>query len=60
MSGTLGAALAAVLLAAIVLTACGAAGAPAQPAGPAQIQATPAVQRTTLPSGSPGVPDYGY
>jgi len=54
------AALAAALLAAIVFTACGASGAPGQPVGPAQIQATPAVQRTTLPSGSPGVPDYGY
>ena len=59
MSGTLGATLAAVLLAAIVLAACGTAGAPAQPAGPAQIQATPAVQRTALPSGS-REPDYGY
>ena len=60
MSGNMSAALGAVLLAAIVLAACGASGAPGQPVGPAQIQATPAVQRTTLPSGSPGVPDYGY
>jgi len=54
------AALAAALLTAIVFTACGTTGSPGQPAGPAQIQATPAVHRTTLPSGSPGVPDYGY
>ena len=60
MLRTLTAALTAALLATVVLAACGAAGAPGQPAGPAQIQATPAVQRTTLPSGSPGVPDYGY
>lgn len=59
MAGNLGATLAAALLAAIVLTACGTAGAPGQPAGPAQIQATPAVQRTTLPSASRD-PDYGY
>ena len=54
MSGNMSAALAAALLAAIVFTACAAAGAPGQ------IQVTPAVHRTTLPSGSPGVPDYGY
>ena len=59
MSGNMRVALAAVLLAAIVLTACGAAGAPGQPAGPAQIQATPAVHRTTLPTPAKE-PDYGY
>lgn len=54
MSGNMKVALAAAVLAAIMFTACTAAGAPGQ------IQATPAVHRTTLPSGSPGVPDYGY
>ncbi len=57
MSGNMSAALAAALLASIVLAACGVGGAPGQPA---QIQATPAVHRTTLPSGSTAVPDYGY
>ncbi len=42
-------ALATGLAAALLLAACGAAGAPGQPNGPAQIRATPAVQRTTLP-----------
>lgn len=52
-------ALAPGLVAALLLAACGAAGVPGQPAGPAEIQATPAVQRTTLPSASRD-PDYGY
>lgn len=47
------------LIAALLLAACGAAGAPGQPAGPAEIQATPAVQRTTLPTTSKD-PEYGY
>lgn len=54
MSGDMSAALAVAVLVATVFTACATAGAPGQ------IQATPAVHRTTLPSGSPGVPDYGY
>ena len=60
MSGTLGATLAAALLAAVVLTACGAASAPAQPAGPAQIQATPGVRQTTMPTGTPARGYDGY
>ncbi len=53
-------ALATGLATALLLAACGAAGAPGQPTGPAQIQATPAVQRTTLPSAPAKDPDYGY
>lgn len=52
-------ALATGLVAALLLAACGAAGTPDQPAGPAEIQATPAVQRTTLPTPAKE-PDYGY
>lgn len=52
-------ALATGLVATLLLAACSAAGTPGQPAGPAEIQATPAVQRTTLPTTSKD-PDYGY
>ena len=45
---------------ALALSACGSAASPGQPA-PAQIQATPAVQQTTLPSASPAQGGYeGY
>lgn len=50
------AALVAAILA-LVLAACGAGAAPAAPGG---IQATPAVQRTTLPSLTPEGQYQGY
>lgn len=45
---------------ALALAACGPAGSPGQPA-PAQIQVTPGVQQTSIPSKSPsGGYDDGY
>ena len=50
---------------ALALAACGSAASPGQPApgqpAPAQIQATPAVQQTALPSATPASGGYeGY
>lgn len=45
---------------ALMLAACGSAASPGQPA-PAQIQATPAVQQTAMPSATPAQGGYeGY
>lgn len=45
---------------ALALAACGSAASPGQPA-PAQIQVTPAVQQTSMPTGTPRGGGYeGY
>ena len=44
---------------ALALAACGSAASPGQPA-PAQLQVTPGVQQTSLPSAKPGGGYEGY